>query len=104
MNIPLGVDYINGGLDASDTCDTLESKANVSEVCLGHLLSPSSLQKNVILLEHQDSTSICENCFEEGTVCYECTKKGHKFPINLLNLPCVLAVDVLTGIPNVSRL
>ena len=76
VNLPFEVDYIKGGLDASDTCDT-----------------PSVRQKNGVLLEHQDCTSICENCIEEGTVCSECTK----------NLPCLLAVDVLKGIPNASR-
>ena len=76
INLPIGVDYINGLLNSKDTCQTIETKAAISQTCLGHIVSKKAT--NGILQETLERTSSCNECLERGEVCLPCIENGQK--------------------------
>lgn len=88
MNLPAGVDYITGSLSSTASCQTIERKALVSQVCLGHMISGGAPQRNCILLSRQDCTSHCSDCTQQGAL--PVSRKG----MCLLNLHCDLVLGV----------
>ena len=113
MNLPVGVDYITGSLSSTATCETIEKKALVSQVCLGHMTAGGAPQKNGVLLDsRQDCTSHCSGCALKGVLCSSCIKKGHAFVEPSLracsrclaaNMKCIKAVALVFSMDSEIR-
>ena len=110
INLPIGIDYINGSLNSKDTCQTIETKTAISQMCLSHIITKKAT--NSVLQETLECTSSCNECLEQGEVCPPCIENGHKFVEPSLractsclteNTKCVKAITLVFSMDSESR-
>lgn len=112
ISLPIGVEYINGCLNSTITCESIEEKAALTQTCLRHIVQSDSAKNGVLQAEWCPCDAQCNECLQLEAVCPACSENGHLFIEPSLracslcikeNKKCIKAITLVFSMDSESR-